>query len=161
MAKRTKVGRLNAFTIFEVTVVLAILGVLITIISVSLNRFNEQLKIDQDIHEELNHWMLVRASLWREYYDADSIELKSDQLTIFQPNREIYYKEEDDQLMRKESSKDWQSMNVQLESIVSEEIDGKPYIIFLFPFKNEVMELKYYCKRNKKNTVNNYFESLK
>lgn len=161
MAQRTKIGFVKAFTIFEVTVVLAILGVLITIISVSLNRFNEQLKMDQEVHEELNHWMLVRANLWREYYDADSLELKSNLLTIYQKNRKINYKEEDEQLMRKENSDEWKSMKVQLESIILDEIDGKKHIILSFPFKNEVMELKYYCKKNKKNSVNTYFEALK
>lgn len=161
MVKRTKIGYVNAFTIFEVTVVLAILGVLITIISVSLNRFNEQLKINNEIHEELNHWMLVRANLWREYYDADSLQLISNQVIIYQPDREIFYKEEDEHLMRKEGSNEWQSMKVELESIVSEEIEGKTFIIFSFSLKNEVMELKYYCKKNKKNSVNTYFETLK
>ncbi len=161
MAKRKKIISVKAFTIFEVTVVLAILGVLITIISVSLNRFNEQLKLNNDIHDELNHWMLVRASMWREYYDADSLVFNTNQLTIYHPNREVRYKEEDEQLMRKENSDEWKSMKVDLESIVSETIDSKTYIIFSFPLKNEIMELKYYCKKNKKNAVNTYFDELK
>lgn len=160
MVERKKIASIKAFTIFEVTVVLAILGVLITIISVSLNRFNEQLKINNDVHEELNHWMLVRANMWREYYDADSLVFESNQLTIYQPNRAIQYKEEGELLMRKEGMSEWKSMKVELTSIVSEENEGKTFIIFSFPLKNDIMELKYYCKENKKNIVNTYFDKI-
>ncbi len=155
-----------AFTIFEVTVVLAILGVLMTIISVALNRFNEQLKVNAEIHAELNEWMLVRANLWKEYYGADSLGFSDGQAIIYQNHRIIQYRTSDGELQRLEqhvsgnSSDEWIGMGVASEGIREEVEEAERFIIFSFPWKDDVMEIRYYCTGNNRVVVNEYFEQL-
>lgn len=160
MAERKLTYRLKAFSIFEVTVVLALLGVLITIISVSLNRFNEQLKINSEIQTELNHWMLVRSSLWKDYYNSDSLQFDGTIVSLFQKNRIVHFQEMDDELYRKENDLEWRSMGVELEEILLQEDKNKKYVQLSFPVKGELMELHYYFRTNKKNVVNQYFDQL-
>ena len=93
--------RVHSFTIFEVTVVLAILSVLITIVSVSINRFNEQMKITSTIQEELNTFYAFRSNLWHEFYRADSIQLNENEVHIYSKNHLICYKKQADFLVRK------------------------------------------------------------
>lgn len=165
MDARRMRNRVEAFTIFEVTVVLAILGVLITIISVSLNRFNEQLRINSELHGELNHWMMVRANCWKDYYDADSLQFSEETVTIYQPERAIRYRVADNHLMRQEESltgigNEWVDMEVAIDEIREEINEQGRYIIFSFPWKANVMEIRYYCNGNNQVVVNEYFDQL-
>ncbi|MDG1332923.1 MAG: hypothetical protein P8P74_11385, partial [Crocinitomicaceae bacterium] len=95
-----KEEHIDAFTIFEVTVVLAIMGVLIGLIATSVNRFNEQLKMTGDINQELNEWFAFRSNLWSELYACDSIQSVDQELTLFAQNRVIKYKLEDEDVLR-------------------------------------------------------------
>lgn len=166
MAQTRIKQRIPAFTIFEVTVVLAILGVLMTIISVALNRFNEQLKVNGQIHAELNQWMLVRANLWKEYYASDSLDFSGGEAIIYQKQRSIRYAAQDGMLMRKElpnmgaTDSEWVEMGVEAESIREEETETGRYLIFSFPWKGDLMELRYYCNGDNRARVNEYFEQL-
>lgn len=139
---------------------LALLGVLITIISISLNRFNEQIKLNSELQEELNQWMLVRSSLWNTYYNSDSLQLDGTSVAVFQKQRTLYFQETDGVLMRRENQQEWESMGVALEGIQLEQEKDQKYVLFSFPLKGETMELRFYFKTNKKNSVNQYFEQL-
>jgi hypothetical protein len=160
MVKKAIEAKIQAFTIFEITVVIALMGVLVTIISVSLNRFNEQLKLNSELQGELNYWMMARANLWTEYYNADSLAFDGKVVTVFQKERTLYLKEEDDFLYRKENNQDWKSMNIPLDRIEENGEKEKQFIRFTFPLKNELMELDYYKRPNKRVIVNNYFDRL-
>lgn len=166
MAQRRIRQQVSAFTIFEVTVVLAILGVLMTIISVALNRFNEQLKVNSEIHAELNQWMLVRANLWKEYYASDSLDFSNGEAIIYQKQRIIRYSSRDGLLLRNEFPKmggvpaEWKEMGVEIEGIREEVTEAGRYIIFSFPWKGDLMELRYYCNGDNRALVNEYFEQL-
>ena len=93
--------KIKAFSLFEVTVALAILSILLTIITVALNRFNEQIKLSSDVHQELNNFYIVRSNLWRELYESDSMFCSNDELKIFNKTQEIDYFIEDESLFRK------------------------------------------------------------
>ena len=113
MNKLNQNSLLNAFTIFEVTVVMAIMGVLISIISLSLNRFNEQLKTGNDIGIEMNHFRAIRSTMWREFYTSDSISMIDNELNLYIKSSTIKYKVEGDLLHRKTNA-DWQIMNLEV-----------------------------------------------
>lgn len=168
MDKREKIS-VPAFTILEVTIVVAILSVLITIITGALNRFNEQLKVNTDIQAELNNWMLVRSNFWTEYHLSDSVGYEEEQLFFYQPHRTVCYKAEEDRLMRKElkpfngqrtAADEWMEMNVDIESIKEDTTDHKPRIILTFPLKGEDMEMAFFKQQNKADYVNQYYEQL-
>lgn len=168
MGKREKIS-VQAFTILEVTIVVAILSVLITIITGALNRFNEQLKVNTDIQAELNNWMLVRSNFWTEYHMSDSVGYEEEQLFFYQPHRTVCYKAEEDRLMRKEikpfngqrtAADEWMEMNVDIASIREDTTDRKPRIILTFPLKGDDMELTFFKQQNKADYVNQYYEQL-
>jgi hypothetical protein len=169
MDKR-KINTVQAFTILEITIVAAILSVLITIITVALNRFNEQLKVNQEIQKELTNWMLVRSNLWTEYYYADSIHLVENMFVFCQPHRNVYYKIDDEQLMRKEihlissieasSLEEWRGMNVLISSITKDTMKDQQSVVLAFPLKGEDMELRLPAQKNKADLVNTYYEQL-
>jgi len=94
-------NNIAAFTLFEVTMVLAIMGILVSIIAITLNRFNEQLKNSTQVQAELNDWYLFRSNLWRELYQSDSLKLDKDILAIYNSSDSILYTIENDTLKRK------------------------------------------------------------
>lgn len=158
MNKRAQ--HIDAFTIFEVTVVLAIMGILITIIATSVNRFNEQLKMTGDVNQELNEWFAFRANLWSELYACDSITTERGELLLFGKKRVVKYKLEEDKVMRS-TGFDWQETKTKAESIRLEEIDDKTTVIFDFKWKGDIMTLSYYFEPDVNDKINNYFARLK
>lgn len=161
---------LQSFTILEVTIVAAVLSILVTIITITLNRFNEQLKVNRGIREELNNWMLVRSNFWNEYYLSDSAGMDNRMLVFYQPHRSIYYKLEEDKLMRKEVKKmnvpgtplpeDWTDMNVDAASIKEDTSNDRQLIILTFLLKGDNMELSFLKQKSKTDLVNRYYEKL-
>ncbi len=150
-----------AFTLFEVTVVLAIMSIMLTIISVSLNRFGEQIKNSSDVHQELNHFYIVRSNLWRELYESDSLLCTENRLTIYTAGREIEYRAEDENLLRKELRSEPVNMEQPVESIKQVEKDGEQIIEISFIWKDELMKLTYLNKAQLDVKINRYFETLK
>lgn len=155
-----KRGHIDAFTIFEVTVVVAIMGILITIISNTLNRFNEQLKFSNDVHQELNEWFAFRSNLWKELYMADSIRQTGKEIEFFLNDRIVKYKTEDEQLFRFQSGQ-WKETPMRVERIGVVKDEEEVNVIFDFLWKGQVMTLDYYYKPDVKNEINSYFDHLK
>lgn len=155
-----KRAHIDAFTIFEVTVVVAIMGILITIISSTLNRFNEQLKFSNDVHQELNEWFAFRSNLWKELYTADSIRQTGKEIEFFLEDRVVKYKAEDEQLLRFQSGQ-WKETPMLVERIGVLRDEEEVNVIFDFLWKGQVMTLDYYYKPDIKNEINSYFDHLK
>ena len=156
-----KLGRpsVSAFTIFEVTVVLAIMSVLIAIISTSMNRFNEQLKISTEVHDELNHWWATRSVIWNDFYMADSIQFQAGELTLYNSVQTTLYKIQDDQLQRSFNDQ-WTNLEIESESISAEEKDGSYSYHIHFPWKGESMDLSYHFQAGIDIKMNAYFDRL-
>lgn len=151
---------ISAFTLFEVTVVLAIMGVLIGLIATSINRFNEQLKMTSDLNQELNEWFAFRSNLWSELYACDSIQSNNQEIVLFAKQRIIKYKLEDEDVMRSNGA-DWQTTKAKAESIRLESEDDHKTVIFDFKWKGDLMTLSYYFQPDVKNKINDYFAQLK
>ncbi|MCE3297042.1 MAG: hypothetical protein K0R65_2756 [Crocinitomicaceae bacterium] len=152
---------IKAFTLFEVTVVLAIMSIMLTIISVSLNRFNEQIKNSSEIHQELNHFYIVRSNLWRELYESDSLTCDQNTLQIYKGTDRVDYTIEDELLQRKSLRSEIENMNLAVESIKTVEKDGEQLIEIAFIWKEEIMKLSYLNKAHLDLKINRYFEELK
>ncbi len=155
-----KERHIDAFTIFEVTVVLAIMGALIGLIANSVNRFNEQLKLTDDLSQELNEWFAFRSNLWSELYASDSVQSVDKELILFSPKRTIKYKLEDEDVLRSVGS-EWQTTKTKAESIRLETENEQTTVIFDFKWKGELMTLSYYFEPDVKNKINHYFAQLK
>lgn len=153
-------GHIEAFTLLEVTVVLAIMSLMVSILAVSLNRFNEQLKHTTTVQGELNQWYQFRANLWRELYTSDSLSYYNTELSVYRDSTTVNYKIEEDTLLRKSASMDWCSTHIAASSI-NEVIENDQKIVSLdFIWKGELMQLRYLNAPSLKREVDSYFETL-
>ncbi len=160
MKKINTYQKIKAFSLFEVTVALAILSILLTIITVSLNRFNEQLKFSSEVHQELNDFYIVRSNLWRELYESDSLFCSNNELQIFNQTKEINYFIEDERLFRK-IDENIIDLKIPIETIQELEQDGNLKIVFSFLWKDEIMKLSYLKLSSLESKINRYFDDLK
>ena len=71
--------------------VLAIMSVLILIITLSTNRFNEQLKVSNDIKSELNSFQLIRANLAQDFYHASAVKLENGELILTKKKSLLFF----------------------------------------------------------------------
>lgn len=157
---KSRKGHIEAFTLFEVTVVLAIMSLMVSILAVSLNRFNEQLKHTTTVQGELNQWYQFRANLWRELYTSDSLSYYNTELSVYRDSTTVNYKIEEDTLLRKSASMDWSSTHIAASSI-NEVIENDQKIVSLdFIWKGELMRLRYLNAPSLKREVDSYFETL-
>lgn len=152
--------KIAAFTIFEITVVLAIMSILITIITISLNRFNEQIKSSSEIHEELNAFYIVRSSIWKELYESDSLFCEKNNLLIYQPQRIIEYFVDDEILYRK-TDQITTDLKIPVTQIIETEKSGIKKIEISFLWKGEIMKLSYLNNIRPDVKINHYFDDLK
>jgi hypothetical protein len=157
--KFNRKNSVSAFTIFEVTIVLGLMSAIISIIAVSFNRFNEQLKNSSEIHAELNTFFAFRANLWNELYTSDSIVCQKNQVIIFKNNKAVEYRIEEDILERK-SDEYWVKTNFLMLGIQEEIKDEDQIISFTFDWKGESMKLHYFCKPDLKHKIDHYFENF-
>ena len=148
----------RAFTLMEVVIVLAIMGVLITIISVASNRFQEQLKQTSAIQEELNHFYLIRSNLWLEMYTSDSIVSFDKTLIIYQPSRTISYAIESSSLQRKQDTGDWVDLKIPMLGLSQKQENQSTKVEFIFDWKGEPMNLHYFCTAGTKKQLDDFFE---
>ena len=95
------ITRFTAFSVLEVTIVIALMALLSALFFGALNRFGEQIQNETRIKNELNDWYVVRANLWRELDEADSIQVTDNQASIFFGNDKTVYKIIDDRLFRR------------------------------------------------------------
>lgn len=153
-------NHIAAFTLFEMTVVLAIMGILISIIAVSLNRFGEQMKQSSEVQGELNQWYQFRSNLWRELYVSDSLIMNKDVLSIYKGTQAVQYKVDEEILLRKNETTDWQTTNISAESIKESILDEKRFLEFSFIWKGDPLKMTYLCQESIKYRIDSYFEKL-
>lgn len=152
--------RVSAFTILEVVIVLSIMSVLITIIAVATNRFQEQLKQTSTIQQSLNQFYAIRSELWYELYTSDSIHVENKQATLYLPKREVSYKIEDDTLYQS-TNEDWRSLHIAMLDIQETRENETQKVTFTFDWKDEPMELSYYTQHGLKQKMDVFFENYK
>lgn len=148
--------RIQAFTIMEVTMVLAIMSVLISIVFVALNRFNEQLKVANEISQELNDWRMVRSTIWKDFYEADSIQCQDNLLTIYSKGKILIYSIKKEQLHRQNNGV---KVNLKFEvASIHEKMEDEHRTFYIeFVWKGELMTLSYLYNPSIDLEINNYF----
>jgi hypothetical protein len=151
--------KVPGFTIFEITVVLAILSTIITIVAMAFNRFNEQLKNSSGINQELNEWFVFRANLWQELYLADSIVYREETIHLYRQAELVSYRIADELLERRKTG-DWTSTGFEMEDLRETVGGNDKRIVFIFRWKGAPMTLEYYCKPDVKQQMDRYFDNL-
>jgi hypothetical protein len=149
-----------AFTLFEVTIVLGLLGGIVSLLAFSLNRFNEQLKNSAEIQQELNIWYQFRANLWRELYLSDSVKLTAGTLSIYSPEKIVDYRIEEEQLLRKTATENWRETSIAASTIEEIQEGDQQFFFFHFDWKGETMTLSYLYHESPRNRINNHFDHV-
>lgn len=152
--------RISAFTIFEVTVVLAVMSVLISIIAASLNRFNEQLKMTSDIRIELNQWYAVRSVIWKDFYAADSVEMVASEMHIHTANGLRTYRISEG-ILERNAGDAWISMHMETEELYIDTLSSAEVCHMGFVWKEKPMDLRFAFQPGVDVQINRYFEQLK
>jgi len=148
--------RTPAFSILEVTVVIALMALLSALFFGALNRFNEQIANETKIKNELNNWYVVRSNLWRELDEADSVHVKENTALIWHNKTNVSYRIENDELVRT-SGEIITPMQLEMTSIKQENRRGNAFIEFTVRWKNEDMVLSYPVKASATDRINTYF----
>lgn len=149
--------RIAAFTIFEVTVVMAIMGILITMITYSMNRFQDQLKVTADVQEELNNWYHVRGTLWHDCILADSIVVEPGQMAVYQSADSSVYTIEDEQLFRLHKGVKT-DLKIGAQELFSRDKNGWEEIVLRFDWKPEPLEWTFLNRPDVAGSINHYFK---
>ena len=151
--------KVNSFTILETTIVLATMSILVTIIMLATNRFNEQLKNNISIQQELNTFYAFRSNLWRELYASDSVDYQHETITIYKNNRPILYTIENNELLRK-AEKEWVNTGFPMIELKKEIENEDKIVYFVFDWKGEPMKLSYLCRAEIQQKIDNHFANF-
>jgi hypothetical protein len=150
---------LKAFTILEVTIVMALMSLLIGIVFSAVNRFQEQLYRDQRVKGELSLFFVLRANLWQELDACDSVQHLDKTLTLFSDHRVISYKAEKEMLWRKENGA-FEPVPACLKDYKYSNDDKGEQVTFLFQLEREEIQLRYQFQNQLTDRVNVYFNTL-
>ena len=158
MINKPGIRRMAAFSILEVTVVLALMALLSALFFGALNRFSEQVAGETKIKNELNDWFAVRAHLWDALDTADSVLVRDNTATLWKTGDPMTYRIENDSLVRI-SGEETVSLKAEITEIRQDDRSGTRYIVFAFRWKNDDMELSYPLKAGPAERVNTYFSA--
>jgi type II secretory pathway pseudopilin PulG len=154
--KQRHINRLTAFSVLEVTIVIALMALLSALFFGALNRFGEQIQNETTIKNELNNWYVIRANLWRELDEADSIHVRDNQASIWLGKTQRTYKIINNHLFRviNETETD---LKLEMNAIQLEETKGHQYVAFKINWKDDEMVLRYPVRSTVAHQVNHYF----
>lgn len=146
-----------AFTIFEVTIVLAVMSVIAAMVTFSVNSLFSQMHTSEAIHKELNNFYRVRSTLWYDCISADSVVYYQNTFVAYQSNRTVTYSLEDEQLVRQQNGMR-ELLGITVKSIKSEETKQGEEIILTFDWKEEELLWRYFNRPNLAAGINQFFD---
>ncbi|XOV67594.1 MAG: type II secretion system protein [Fluviicola sp.] len=146
-----------AFTIFEVTVVLAIMSVIVSMVAFSVQRLFHQMQVTEEIHTELNNFYQVRSMLWYDCVTADSIIVQDQQFLTYSDGKFVQYRLEEEALYRNQHGAD-QELGMAIQSLENREAEGGSELVLTFNWKGEPMEWRFFNLPDVSEGVNQFFD---
>ncbi len=146
-----------SFTIFEVTVVLAIMSVIAGMVTFSTNRLFESLHTTENLHTELNEFYRLRSTLWYDCITADSMTCAENELHVFHKSNEIAY-QIDAGILFRTSQGIRRSLQREIDEIVAIPTDKGLKIQMNFPWKGETLQWHFLNRPDRAGSINQYFE---
>lgn len=150
--------KIAAFSLLEVTIVIALTGMVFSIFFSALNRFNEQITLDVGLKNELNHWFAVRSVLWKDLDAADSLHVINGELHIFQSNKTIQYVVENELLVKK-SGKAVSNTSIKINEIREIMDQGERCVELQVVWKARNLPIVFPLISNAENKINQYFKN--
>lgn len=155
--RSSKKYKLGGFTILEVVVVIAILGILVSIVSRSLNRFNDQIHFGFNFTQELSDIQSVRSSIWSLVHEADSIQIEGQILSFFKD--EMHSFNSQNGILYKRSGENWLSQNVKCEEITTSSKNGDTYVTIPLKLREKSLNIVFIKDKDVAGRINTYFKS--
>lgn len=148
--------KINAFSILELTVVLSLTGLFVSLFFLSVNSFNKTLQQEITIKNELNTFFQFRSTFWLDLEKADSLHLTKDKLSCFHSNDLIIYQVLNEKLSRQHG--DHQTLfEIGARTIDKMVINHKELVEFKLDWKNREFSLFYPLRKHNHNEINSYF----
>lgn len=136
---------------------MAIMSVLVTMISFSVNRLFESLHKTEEIQGELNAFYRLRSTLWYDCVTADSMVCQNNELKVFQNTKEVNYSVDEGILVRT-SNGVVMRMEQATEEITSTETEAGVRINFLFNWKGETLNWHFVNRPDRAGNINQFFD---
>jgi hypothetical protein len=155
----SKEGKIAGFTVFEATVVVVIIGILMTIVSVSVNRFNEQLKNTADLNQKLNDFYMVRSGVYTNYYSSDSLACQNNRLVFYRENDSTVYSIDEGKLAI-ELNNNLKKISLPVEEIGNTEMNGKQYVKMEFIWTPRNLQIRLPRYSFPEQSVNAFFKNI-
>jgi len=146
-----------AFTIFEVTIVLAIMSVIVSMVAFSVQRLFHQMQVTEEIHAELNNFYQVRSTLWYDCITADSIVIQDQHFLTYSNGVAVQYQVAEEALFRNQNGLD-KDLNVEVRSLESREVEGGSELVLTFDWKGEPLEWRFFNRPDVADGINQYFD---
>ncbi len=151
-------NKLNSFTIIEVLVTISIMTIVITIFSSLINKFNLQLSVNQNINEQIRGFMIFRANLRNECYNADSIIINGDTLQIFNNVSTINYFKQNELLYRNTSlNRKSNNLEIEIVSIFKGNVRSRDTFFMNLILGGHPITLRLETQNNLKSIIDNFF----
>lgn len=156
MSSNSSNHRIKSFTILEALVVIAMIGLLISIITSSLNNFSKQLKVTSDISDEITSFRLLRSTIWSDLYNSDSTYIVDETIYIKKNEEQISYSSTQGRLVR-HSNNDVDEFNVFIDKIGITTKDENHFVSLNFILGGQNIEMIYPLESNLKQRIQHYF----
>jgi len=146
-----------AFTVLEIVLVMALTGVLISILFAVLQRFNAAVSNEVKIKSELNSFFMMRSTIWKDLDHMDSLQVESkNQVVLFNGKERIVYKTIDGGCERIIANGNY-SFPITLNEISCSKSNGVNKVHLSFEWKDRVFEISYPILKSPSESINNYF----
>lgn len=146
-----------AFTIFEVTIVLAIMGVIVSMVAFSVQRLFNQMQVTEELHAELNNFYQVRSTLWYDCSTADSVVFNSSRIYTYKKGLPTIYFIEEDVFYRSVEGRS-QELKVAVRGLSNNILEDGEEIVITFDWKGDPMEWRFFNRPDFAESVNQYFD---
>lgn len=129
-------------------------------ISISVNRLGDQLKINSDIQTEITDFYRMRNTLWFDCMLSDSINTGAHEFIVYRENAQITYRIEDDQLIRFSENGVQTEFKTPVELYENIEQEEGSELVLQFSWKSQPVVWRFLNKPNVATSINTYFEKL-
>lgn len=146
-----------AFTVLEIVLVMALTGVLISILFSVLQRFNAAVSNEVKIKSELNAFFMMRSTIWKDLDLMDSLQVESkNEVVLFKENERIVYKAIENGCERMVSNGTY-TFPITLNEVTYLKNSGINKLQLSFEWKGRNLTISYPLRKSPAEAINNYF----
>lgn len=152
--------KIVAFSIMEVLIVLALSGIIISLVAFAINRLNEQIAKNMNLQNELIQIQTIRTIVFNDFHQSDSIHFIDGKVTFWKMEGRIEYKHIQPHILNRQFIKGQngvlQNVSYKQECIGINKTEEN--INFEFLLKGDIISVTIPLSKDLSTEVNNFFE---